>query len=170
MVNSYSEILFSPKKKEILNSEIHATIFVAAVQSLSHVWLFVTSRTAAHLGSLSFTVSSSLHKLMSIESVMLSNQFILCHLFSSCPQSFPESGFCFVLFFSNKWTLCIRWPKYWSFSFSLNPSNESSGLISFRIDWLHLLAVQGILKSLLQHHNLKASIFPCSAFFMIQLS
>ena len=140
------------------------------VRLLKWLWLFVTSWTAAHLGSLSFTVSSSLHKLMSIESVMLSNQFILCHLFSSCPQSFPESGFCFVLFFSNKWTLCIRWPKYWSFSFSLNPSNESSGLISFRIDWLHLLAVQGILKSLLQHHNSKASILQQhSAFFMIQI-
>ena len=142
------------------------------VQLLKCLWLFVTSRTAAHLGSLSFTISGSLLKLTSIESVMLSNQFILCHLLSSCPQSFPESGFCFVLFcfFSNKWTLCIRWPKYWSFSFSLNPSNESSGLILFRIDWLHLFAVQGILKSLLQPHNSKASILQQhSAFFMVQM-
>ena len=98
-------------------------------------------------------------------SVMLSNHLILCHPFSFCLQSFPASGF-----FSNELALYIRWPKYWNFSFSKNPSNEYAGLSSFRIDWFDLLAVQGTLKNLLQHHNSKSSILWPSAFFMVQLS
>ena len=114
---------------------------------------------------LSSTISWSLLKLMSIESVMLFNYLIICCLFSLCLQSFSISRV-----FSNELALCIRWPKYWSFSFSISPSNEYSGLISFRIDWFDLLAVQGTLKSLLQHHSLKASILQCSVFFTVQLS
>ena len=102
---------------------------------------------------------------MSIELVMLSNHLILCHPLLLLPSIFPS-----IRVFSNESALCIRWPKYWSFSFNISPSNEYSGLISFRIDWLDLLAVQGTLKSLLQHHSSKASIFWCSAFFMVQLS
>ena len=123
------------------------------VKSLTHVQLFSTPWTAARQASLSFTISQSLLQLMSIESVMSSNHLILCDPFSSCLQSFPASG-C-----SNKSVLRIRWPKYRSFSFSINPSsNEYSGLISFRMDWFDLLAVQGTLKTLLQYHISKASI------------
>ena len=132
------------------------------VQSLSCVQL-VTPWTAAHQVSLYFTISWSLLKLMSIESVMLSNCLILCH-----PLLLPVYPRISVYF--NESALRIRWPKYWSFSFSISPFNEYSGLISFRIDWLDLLAVQGTLKSPLQHHNLKASILWCLAFFMVQLS
>ena len=135
------------------------------VQSLSCVWLFVTPWTAACQSCLSFTISQSLLKLMSIESVMLSNHFILCYLLFLLYSIFPT-----IRVFSNESALCIRWPKYWSFSFSISPSNEHSGLISFRVDWFYFLAVQGIVKSLLQHHNSKASILQCSAFFMAQLS
>ena len=110
--------------------------------------------------SLSFTISQSLLKLMSVESVMPSNHLTLC-----CPLLLPPSIFPSIRVFSNESALHIRWPKYWSFSFKIHPSNEYSGLIFFRIDWLDLLAVQGILKSLLQHHSSKASIFWCSAFF-----
>ena len=102
---------------------------------------------------------------MSIESVMPSNHLILC-----CPLLLPHSIFPSIRVFSNESVLCIRWPKYWSFSFSVSPSNEHPGLISFRIDWLDLLAIQGTLKSLLQHHSSKASILQCSAFFVVQLS
>ena len=102
---------------------------------------------------------------MSIESVMPSNHLILCHPLLLLPSSFPS-----IRVFSNESVLCIRWPKYWSFSFDISPSNEYSGLISFRMDWLDLLAVQGILKRLLQHHSSKASILWCSAFFIVQLS
>ena len=123
------------------------------VQSLSRVRLFVTPWTAARQASLSFTISRSLLKLMSIESVMPSNRLILCLSFLLLPSTFPS-----VRVFSSESVLHIRWPKYWSFSFSISPSNEYSGLISFRIDWLNLLAIQGTLKSLLQHHSLKASI------------
>ena len=123
----------------------------------------MTPWTAAHHASLSFTISWSLHKLMCIESVMPSNHFILCHPLLLLPLIFPS-----IRIFSNESTLCIRWPKYWSFSIS--PSNEYSGLISCRIYWFDLLAVQGTLKSLLQHHNSKASILRCSDFFMVQLS
>ena len=124
----------------------------------------MTPRTAAHQAPLSFTIFWSLHKLMSIESVMPSNHLILCHPLLLLPSIFPS-----IRVFSNELILRIRWPKYWSFSFSISPSKEYSGLISFRIDWLDLLVIQGTLKSLLQYHSLKASILQCSAFFMVQL-
>ena len=120
--------------------------------------------TAACQASLSFTVSQSLLKLMSIELMMPSNHLILC-----CPLLLP-SVFSSIRVFSSESVLCIKWPNYWSFSFSISPFNEYSRLISFRMDWLDLLAVQGILKSLLQHHSSKASILQCSAFLMVQLS
>ena len=134
-------------------------------QSLSHVQLFATPWTAARQASLSITSSWSLLKLISIESVMPSNHLILCRPLLLLPSIFPS-----VRVFSKDSVLCIRWPKYWIFSFSISPSNEYSGLISFRMDWLDLLAVQGTLKSLLQHHSSKASIIRRSAFFMVQLS
>ena len=124
-----------------------------------------TSRTAARQASLSFTISRSLLKFMSIESVMPSNHLILCHPLILLPSIFPS-----IRVFSNESVLHIRWPKYWSFSFSISPSNEYSRLISFRIDWFDLLAVQRTLTCLLQHHNSKASILQCSTFFMVQLS
>ena len=133
------------------------------VQSHSHVRLLVTPCTAACQASRSITSSQSLLKLMSIESVMPSNHLILCPPLLLLPSVFPSSRVC-----SYESLLCIRWPKYWSFIFSISPSNEYSGLISFRMDWLDLLAVQGTLKSLLQHHSLKASIFGRSVLFMIQ--
>ena len=123
-----------------------------------------TAWTAAHQASLSITSSQSLLKLMSIELVRASNHLILCHPLLLLPSIFPS-----IRVFSNESALHIRWPKYWSFSFSISPSNEYSGLISFRMDWLDLLAVQGTLKSLLQHHSSKTSIL-CSAFFIVQLS
>ena len=129
--------------------------FVVAVQSLSRVCLFVMPRTAAHQASRSFTVSQSFLKPMFIESVMPSNRLILCHALLLLPSIFPS-----IRVFSNESAVCIRWPEYCSFSFSISPSNEHSGLISFRMDWLDLLAVQGTLKSLLQHHSSKASILP----------
>ena len=125
----------------------------SSVQSLSRVWLFVTPWTAAHQASLSITNSWSLLRLMSIELVMPSNHLILCRPLLLIPSIFSS-----IRVFSNELVLLIRWPKYWSFSFSINPSNEYSGLISFRMDWFDLLAVQGTLKSLLQHHSSKASI------------
>ena len=127
--------------------------------------LFATSRTTARQASLSNTNSWSLLKPMSIESVIPSNHLILCHTLLLLPSIIPS-----IRVFSNESALCIRWPKYWSFSFSISPSNEYSGLISFRMDWLDLLAVQGTLKSLLQQHNSEASILQCSAFFLVQLS
>ena len=138
---------------------------VSSVQSFSRVRLFATPWIAAHQASLSNNNSQSLPKLMSIESVMPSNHLILCHPLLLLPSIFPS-----IRVFSNESALCIRWPKYWSFSSSISPSNEHPGLISFRIDWLDLLAVQGTLKSLLQHHSSKASILWCSAFFVVQLS
>ena len=137
----------------------------SSVQLLSSAQLFATPRTAARRAFLSFTISWSLLKLLSIELVMLSNCLILCH-----PLLLPLSIFPIFRVFSNESVLHIRWPKYWSFSFSISPSNEYSGLISFRIDWLDLLAVQGTLKTLLQHHISKASILWCSTFFIVQLS
>ena len=137
----------------------------SSVQSLSHVQLFATPWNAAHQAYLSITNSQSLLKLMSIESVMPSNHLIFC-----CPLLLPPSIFSSIRVFSNESVLCIRWPKYWSFSFSISLSNEYSGLISFSIDWFDFLAVQGTLKSLLQHHSSKASILSCSAFFIVQLS
>ena len=127
---------------------------LAAVQSLSHVRLFATPWTAARQASLSFTISGSLLKPMSIESVMPSNHLIRCHPLLLLPSVFPS-----IRVFSNELALQIRWPKYWSFSFSISPSNEYSGLISFRMDWLDLLAVQGTLKSLLQHYSSKHQFF-----------
>ena len=138
---------------------------VSSVQSLSHVQLFVTPWTAARHTSLSITNSQSLLKLMSVESVMPFNHLILCH-----PLLLPPSIFPSIRVFSNKSVLRMRWPKYWTFSFSISPSNEYSGLISFRMDWLDLRAVQGTLKSLLQYHSSKSSILQRSAFFMVQLS
>ena len=124
----------------------------------------MTPWTAAHQASLSFTISQSLLKPMSIELMMPSNHLVLCHPLLLLPSVFPS-----IRVFSIKLALCIRWPKYWRFSFSISPSSEYSGLISFRIDWLDLLAVQGTLKRL-QYNNSKASILQCSAFFMVQLS
>ena len=137
----------------------------SSVWSLSHVWLFVTLWTVACRASLSITNSWSLPRLISIESVMPSNHLILSH-----PLLLPPSIFASITVFSSESVLCIRWPKYWSFSFNISPSNEHSGLISFRMDWLDLLAVQGTLKSLLQHYSSKASILWHSAFFMAQRS
>ena len=137
----------------------------SSVQALSHVLLSVTPWTAAHQASLSITNSRSLLKLMSIESVMPSNHLIIYR-----PLLLPPSIFPSIRVFSSESVLCIRSPKYWSFSFSISPSNEHSGLISFRMDGLDLLAVQGTLKSLLQHHSSKASVLQCSAFFIVQLS
>ena len=137
----------------------------SSIQSLNHVQLFVTPRTAVHHTSLSITNSWSLLKLTSIESAVPSKTLILyCPLFL-LPLIFPS-----VRVFSNESVLRIGWPKYWSFNFSISPSSKYSGLISFSIDWFDLLAVQGTLKSLLQHHSSKASILWCSAFFMVQLS
>ena len=146
-------------------AEEHTSHHVSLVQSLSHVQLFVTPWTAAHQASLFITNSWSLLKLMSIELVMLSNHLILCGPLLLLPSIFPS-----IRVFSNESFLRIRWPEYWSFSFSISPSNEHSGPISFRMDWLDLLAVQGTLKSFLQHHSSKTSIFLCSAFFTVHLS
>ena len=137
----------------------------SSVQLLSCVWLFATPWTAAHQASLSISNTWSLPKLMSVESVMSSNHLILCCPLLLLPSIFPN-----IRVFSNESALHIRWPKYWSFSFNISPSNEYPGLISFRMDQLDLLALQGTLKSLLQHDNSKASIFQCSTFFMVQLS
>ena len=138
---------------------------LSSVQSLSHVRLFATPWTAARQASLSITNSQSLPKPMSIESVMPSSHLILCHHLLLLP-SIPPS----IRVFSNESALCIRWPKNWSFRFNISPSTEHPGLISYRMDWLDLLAVQGTLKSLLQHHSSKASILRRSAFFIVQLS
>ena len=141
-----------------------SSVQFSSVQSLSRVRPFVTPRIAACLASLSIINSWCSPKLTSIESVMPSRHFILCRPLLLLP--IPPS----IRVFSNESTLHMRWPKYWSFSFSISPSNEYSGLVSFRMDWLDLLAVQGTLKSLLQHHSSKASILRCSAFFIVQLS
>ena len=134
------------------------------VQSLRRVWLFATPWTAACQASLSITNSRNLPKLMSIESVMPSSHLILCRPLLLLPPIPPN-----IRVFSNESTLHMRWPKYWSFSLSISPSNEHPGLVSFRMDWLDLLAVQGTRKSLLQHHGSKASILWRSAFFTVQL-
>ena len=148
-----------------LDSTYMRSVQFSSFQSLSRVCLFVIPWTAACQASLSITNSQSLPKLMSIELVMPSNHLILCR-----PLLLPPSVFPSIRVFSNASALCIRWPKYWSFSFNISPSNQHSGLISFRMDWLDLLAAQGTFKSLLQHHSSKASILPCSAFFTVQLS
>ena len=136
----------------------------SSVQSLSHVQFFAVPQTAALQASLSITNSWSLLKVLPTELVMPSNHLILCHPLLLSPSVFPS-----IMVFSNKLVLCIRWPKYWSFSFSISPSNALPGLISFRMDWLDLLAVQGTLKSLLQQHSSKVSILRHSAFFRVQL-
>ena len=152
-----SKIFFSP----------HCFYFLqfSSVQLLSCVWLLVTPWIAEHQASLSITNSRSLLKLMSIESVMPSSHLILCRPLLLLPPIPPS-----IRVFSDESTLRMRWPKYWSFSFSISPSNEHPGLISFRMDWLYLLAAQGTLKSLLQHHSSNTSIFQCSTFFTVQLS
>ena len=147
------------------SSFYHDNFSSSSVQSLSHDRLFATPRTAALQASFSITNSQTLLKLMSIELVMSSNRLILRHRLLLLPSIFPS-----IRVFSNESALRIRWPKYWSFSFDISPSNEQPGLISFRIDRLDLLAVQGTLKSLLQHHSSKASILWSSAFFIVQLS
>ena len=147
----------------------HFSVFIlpqfSSVQSLSRVQLFATPWNAAHQASLSITNSQSPPKHTSIELLMPFNHLILC-----CPLLFPPSMFTSIRVFSNESALHIKWWKYWSFSFNISPSNEHSGLISFRIDWLNLLAVQGTLKSPFQHHSSKASVLWCSAFFIVQLS
>ena len=134
------------------------------VQLLSHVQLLASPWTAACQASLAFAISQSLLKLISTESAMRSNHLVLCRRLL-WPSIFPS-----IKVFSNELALCIRWPKYWSFSSNISPSNECSGLISFRIDWFELLVVQGTFKRLLQHYSLKTSILRLSAFFMVQLS
>ena len=152
-------------QKNVSLSPTLRSVQFSSVQSLSCVRFFETPWTAARQASLSITNSRILLKLMSIKSVMPSNHLILCHLLLLLPSIFPS-----IKVFSSESVLQIRWPKDWSFSFSISPSNEYSGLISFRMDWLDFLAVQGTLKSLLQHHISKASILQCSAFFTVQLT
>ena len=137
----------------------------SSVQLLSRFRLFVAPWIAAHQASLSTTISRSSLKLTSIESVMPSNHLVLCHPLLLLPSIFPS-----IRVFSSESALCIRWPKDWSYSFNTSPPSKHPGLISFRMDWLDLLAVQGTLKSLLQHHSSKASILQRSAFFTVQLS
>ena len=149
----------------LLPQSVHVLFLFSSVLSLSHVPLFATPWTATRKASLSVTNSRSLLKLMSIESVMPSNHLILYRLLFLLPSIFPSIGV-----FTNESVLPIRWTKYWSFRFSISLSNEDSGLISFRVDWLELLAVQGTLRSLPQHQNSKASILQSSAFFIVQLS
>ena len=162
----YMSHLFERQLSNVTNQKQNFSFFLSAplssVQSLSHVQLFATPWTAARQASLSIISSWSLIKFMPIESVMPSSHLILCRPLLLQPSVFPS-----IRVFSNESVLRIRWPKYWSFSFSISPSNECSGLISFRLDWLDLLAVQGTLKSLLQHHSSKASILWCSAFFTV---
>ena len=143
----------------------YLNLLFSLLQSLSRVQIFVTPWTTARQASLSITNSQSPPKPMSIESVMPSSHLIFCHPLLLLPSIFPS-----IRVFSSESDLCIRWPKYWSFSLNFSHSNEYSGLISFRMDWLDLLAVQETLKSLLQHHSSKASILWCSAFFTVQLS
>ena len=163
-VGSLSVLQWIFPTQELNQGLLHSVQF-STVQSLSHVQLFSTPRTTACQASLSITNSLSPPRPMSIELVMPSNHFILCHPLLLMPSTFPS-----IRIFSKESVLHIRWPKYWSFSFNISPSNEYPGLISFMMDWLDLLAVQGTLKSLLQNHSSKASILRCSAFFTVQLS
>jgi len=155
----------SETKNLAMTSWLSQSLLASSVQSLSCVRLFATPWTAASQASLSITNSWSLLKLISIELVMPSNHLILC-----CPLLLLPSIFPTVRVFPDESVLHIRWPKYWSFSFSISPSNDYSQLMSFRMDWLDLLAIQGTLKNLLQHHSSKASVLRCSAFFIVQLS
>ena len=167
----YWSPIFSLWYKSVLSSPLFCSslkgdgMLHSSVQSLSPVWLLVTPWTTARQASLSITNSQSSPKPMSIESVIPSNHLILYRALLLLPSIFPS-----IRVFSNELALRIRWQKYWSFSFSISPSNEHPGLISFRMDWLDLLAVQGTLKNLLQHHSSKASILWHSAFFIVQLS
>ena len=161
-----STLLINREMQIKTTTRYHLTwVRISSVQSLSHVQLFVTPWIAAHQASLSTTNTQNVLKLMSIESVMPSRHLILCHPLLLLPPITPS-----IKDFSNESTLYMRWPKYWSFSFSISPSNEHPGLISFRMDGLDLLAVQRTLKSFLQCHSSKGSIFQCSAFFTVQLS
>ena len=153
---SLKTLPWKPSRSLLSTSCLFSLLVGVVVQLLSYVWLFTTPWTTAHQASLSFTISQSLLKLMSTESMIPSNHLILCRPLLLLPSIFPS-----IRVFSNESALCIRWPKYQSFSFSISPSNGYSGLISFRIDWFDLLAIQGTLKSLLQHCNLKALI-PCN--------
>ena len=163
--NSVEPRLTQGGKKLWKNGSVNTLQKLVVVESLSHVWLFESPQTAARWASLSFTISWSLFKLMSIESVMPSSHLTLCRPLVLLPSIFSTTGV-----FSNESALWMRWTKYWSFSFSISPSSKQSGLISFRIGWLDLLAVQGTLKILLQHHSSKASILQPSTFFMVGLS
>ena len=157
--------LYYKSKKYLWTATVSKILHSVQFSSLSLVQLFATPWTAGRKASLSIINSWHMLRLMSIEPVMPFNHLILCH-----PLLLPPSIFPSIRVFSNEPVLHNRWPKYWSFSFSISPSNEHPGLISFRMDWLDLLAVQGTLKSLLQHHSSKASILWHSAFFIIQLS
>ena len=157
--------MFSILDNSLFNWMLSTLIQFSSVQLLSHVWLFVTPWITAYQAFLSITNSQSSPKLMSIELVMPSNRLILCRPLLLLPPITLS-----IRVFSNESTLRMRWPKYWSFSFSIIPSKEIPGLITFRMDWSDLLAVQGTLKSLLQHHSSKASILQRSAFFIVQLS
>ena len=156
--------LCAPQKKWHQNARL-TLLYLVVAQLLIHIWLFVAPWAAAHQVLMSFIISRSLLKLMSIESVMPSNPLVLCHPLLLLPLIFPS-----IRVFSNELALCIKWLKYWSFSSSIGPSNEYSGLISFRVHWLDLLTIQGTLKSLIQHHSSKASILQHSAYFMVQPS
>ena len=156
---------FFVTQNDVHGNEALDYLGVCCSVALSCWTLFETLWTAAHQAFLSFTISWSLLKLMSIESVMPSNHLLLCH-----PLLLMPSIFLSIRVFSNELALCIRWPKYWSFHFNTSLSNEYLGLISFRVEWFDLLAVQGTLKCLLQHHSWKASVLWCSTFFMIQVS
>ena len=156
--------ILQAKEKEQTETCIYTKETVSSIQLFSCVRLFATPWTAACQASLSITNSWGLLKLMSMESVIPSNHLILCHPLLLLPSTLP------IRVFSNESVFCIRWPKYWSLSFSISPSSDYSGLISFRIDWFDLLTIQGTLKSLLQHHSSKVSKIWCSAFFMVQPS
>ena len=165
-ITDLMDVILSELRELVMDREAwSAVIQFSSVQSLSHVQLFAIPWTAACQASMSITNSRSSPKLMSITSVMPSSHLILCRPLLLLPSIFPS-----IRVFSNESALRIRCPKYWSFSFNISPSNEHLGLISFRMDWLDLLAVQGTLKSLLQHHSSKASILRHSAFFIVQLS
>ena len=161
----WQEVQWHRLSRDTPTDQHQISVQFSSVQSLSRVWLFETPWTAPCQASLSITNSQSLLILMAIKSVMPSNHLILCH-----PLLLPPSIFPSIRVFSNEPVLPNRWPKYWHFSFSISPSNEYLGLISFRIDWLNLLAVQGVCKSLLQHHSSKASILWHPTFFIVQLS
>ena len=159
----YVSLLFIVLLGDLQTRPLYPVTF-SSVQSLSRICLFATPWTIAPQASMSITNSQGLPKLMSIESVMPSNHLILCRPLLLLPSIFPS-----IRVFSNESVFHIRWPKYWSFSYNISPSNEYSGSISFRIDWLDLLAVQRTLRSLPQHHRSKASIIQCSAFYIVQL-